>query len=201
MSPLFRRSKQDPADEVAPEPAETEPSGKAFTPAKGRPTPKRTTRRRVVEPPPKDNKEARQRMRERMRTERQERFEGARRGDEQYLMARDRGPVRKLVRDLIDARRNIGPLFFGGLFVVLITSFQSMPGVVKLGGSVLWFGLLLLMVLDGFIISRLVKRSVNARFPDHNERMPALYFYAIMRSLSFRKIRNPKPQVKPGDEV
>jgi hypothetical protein len=31
--------------------------------------------------------------------------------------------------------------------------------------------------------------------------MPALYFYGILRSMSFRKIRNPKPQVKIGDEV
>jgi hypothetical protein len=203
VSPLFRRSKQaDDAAEAALESAEpAQNAGKAYTPGKGRPTPKRSQRARAAEPPPKDNKEARKRMRERMRAERAEQAKGMREGDERYLLARDRGPVRKLVRDLIDARRNIGPYFFGGLFVVLITSLQSMPEMVRFGGSVLWFGLLLLMVLDGFLISRLVKRSVTERFPESNERMPALYFYAIMRSLSFRKIRNPKPQVKIGDEV
>ena len=28
-------------------------------------------------------------------------------GDDSYLPARDRGPVRKLVRDVVDARRNL----------------------------------------------------------------------------------------------
>lgn len=207
MSPLFRRSKDTATDAAATTGAAPDPSvaeqanGKARTPGKGRPTPKRGQRSRVVEPPPKDNKEARKRMRERMRAERAERFAGARRGEEQYLLPRDRGPVRRFVRDLVDARRNIGPFFFGGLFVVLITSLQMMPETVRFGGSVLWFGLLVLMVLDGFLIARLVKRSVAERYPDSTERLPALYFYAIMRSLSFRRIRNPKPQVKIGDEI
>lgn len=205
MSPLFRRNKADAdASEAAAEPSVADQlAGKAVTPGKGRPTPKRkeSQRRRVAEPPPKDNKEARKRMREKMRAERAEQFEGARRGEERFLLARDRGPVRKLVRDLVDARRNIGPYFFAGLMVVLLTSLQFMPPTVRLGGSVLWFGLLVLMVLDGFLIARLVKRSVQERFPDSNERLPALYFYAILRSMSFRKIRNPKPQVKIGDEV
>jgi hypothetical protein len=175
-----------------------------MTPGKGRPTPKRKEserRRRSAEPPPKDNKEARKRMREKMRAERAEQFQGARRGDERYLLKRDRGPVRRLVRDLVDARRNIGPVFFAGLLVVVLCSMQFMPPFVRLGGTVLWLGLLLLMMLDAFVISRLVKRAVTARFPDTNERMPALYLYAVLRSLSFRRIRNPKPQVKVGDEV
>lgn len=204
MSPLFRRSnKTDAVPEEAPEtsPGTAQNEGKAYTPGKGRPTPKRVQRRKVAEPPAKDNKEARKRMREKMRVERQERFEGARRGDERYLMPRDRGPVRKLVRDLVDARRNIGPFFFSGLLVVLITSLQMMPPMVRFGGSVLWFGLIVLMFLDGFLISRLIKKVVRDRYPDTQEKMPALYFYAIMRSLSFRRIRNPKPQVKIGDTI
>ena len=204
MSPLFRRNNADAATQAAAEPAVPEqPAGRNVTRGKGRPTPKRkeSQRRRVVEPPPKDNKEARRRMRAKMRAERAEQMAGARTGDERYLLARDRGPVRKLVRDLVDARRNVGPYFFAGLLVVVVTSLQFMPPIVQLGGSVLWFGLLLLMVLDAFLISRLIKRSVKERFPKSNERMPALYFYGVLRSLSFRKIRNPKPTVKIGDEV
>lgn len=204
MSPLFRRNNADAAvPEAAPEPVVPESNSKKVTPGKGRPTPKRkeAQRRRVVEPPPKDNKEARRRMREKMRAERAEQTAGARRGDERYLLPRDRGPVRKLVRDLVDARRNVGPYFFAGLLVVVVTSLQVMPPAVKLGGSVLWFGMLLLMTLDAFLIARLIKRAVRERFPDSKERMPALYFYGILRSMSFRKIRNPKPQVKIGDEV
>jgi hypothetical protein len=195
VSPLFRRSKDNAPSDAAPEPTALErPGGRSVTAGKGRPTPKRKEserRRRAVEPPPKDNKEARKRMRERMRTERTEQFEGARRGDDRYLLA----------RDLVDARRNIGPYFFFGLLIVVASSLQFMPPLVKLGGSVLWAGLLILMVLDAFLLSRLIKRAVTERFPKTEERMPALYFYGILRSMSFRKIRNPKPQVKIGDTV
>jgi Protein of unknown function (DUF3043) len=208
VSPLFRRNNPAAASEAAAEPddssAASEALGRAVTPGKGRPTPKRKEserRRRAAEPPPKDNKEARKRMRERMRAEKAEQLAGARSGEERYLLARDRGPVRRLVRDLVDARRNIGPYFFVGLLAVVVTSLQFMPPIVQLGGTVLWLGLLVLMVLDAFLLSRLIKRSVRERFPDSNERMPALYFYGILRSLSFRKIRNPKPLVKVGDEV
>jgi hypothetical protein len=204
VSPFFRRKDNDAAASTA----TSEPSvadqlaGKAVTPGKGRPTPKRVDpRRRGVEPPPKDNKEARKRMREKMRVERTEQAAGAKRGDEQFLLARDRGPVRRLVRDLVDARRNIGPFFFVGLLVVVATSLQFMPPLVKTGGTVLWLGMMVLMLLDGFLIARLVKRSVQERFPESTEKLPALYFYAVLRSLSFRRIRNPKPQVKVGDEV
>ena len=35
-------------------------------------------------------------------------------GDERYLLARDRGPERALVRDIVDSRRTVGTCFFGG---------------------------------------------------------------------------------------
>lgn len=209
MSPLFRRSaapsSPDAEESAAPttEPADT-PKPKAYTPAKGRPTPKRAEaekRKRAAEPPPANQKEARARMREKMRAERAEQLAGAARGDERFLMPRDRGPVRRLVRNLVDARRNMGPVFFLGLLVVVVSSMQFMPPVVQFAGTVVWLGLLILMVVDAILISRLIKRAVSERHPDTKEKMRSLYFYGIMRSVSFRRIRHPKPQVNVGDTV
>ena len=42
------------------------------------------------------------------------------RGDDYYLPARDRGPVRKLVRDVVDSRRNVGSFFLAIAAVALI---------------------------------------------------------------------------------
>jgi hypothetical protein len=50
-------------------------------------------------------------------------------------------------------------------------------------------------------LSRRVRRVVGARFPKTEERWGSLYFYAIMRSLNFRRMRIPKPRVNVGDQV
>jgi hypothetical protein len=213
VSPLFRRNSPDAAPDAAvPEPAGSEPGtegppagsvpvGKAVTAKKGRPTPKRSTVRRVAEPPPKDPKEARKRMRAKMRQERAERFEGMKRGDDQYLLARDKGPVRKLVRDIIDSRRNMGPVFFGTVLVVIAVTLFRPPNQVIIASTFVFYGLFLMLLLDIFLISRRINRAVEERFPDTKERMPALYLYGGMRSISFRKLRSPAPKVKPGDAI
>ena len=73
---------------------------------KGRPTPKRTEaqgrRTGPPPPPPTTRKEAYTRMRSQQASRRVEARQGAARGDDSYLPARDRGPVRKLVRDVVD---------------------------------------------------------------------------------------------------
>jgi hypothetical protein len=42
---------------------------------------------------------------------------------------------------------------------------------------------------------------VRERFPKTQQKMSGLYVYAIMRALSYRRMRIPKPRVKIGDKV
>jgi hypothetical protein len=210
VSPLFRRDKADSdAAQTAPE-APPVALGKGRSAGKGRPTPKRndTVRRRVPEPPPKNNKEARLRMkesrlrmREKMRNERAERYAGARRGEDEFLMARDRGPVRRLVRDIIDSRRNVGPLFFVGLLGVVVFSSAAFRTEVRSAANLLAFVLFALQIIDLFLINRRISTLVRERFPDSKEKARSLIFYAALRSMSFRKLRNPVTLVKPGDQI
>jgi hypothetical protein len=208
VSPLFRRNSQPtapvPDDEPEADSADGSLAGKAYTAKKGRPTPKRSAAegRRAAEPAPKDSKEARKRMRKKMADERSERWEAAKRGDESAMMARDRGPVRRLVRDIIDSRRNVGPFFFGAVVVVIVltTVFGKRPAVI-LGTTLGFYALFLVLLLDIFLIYRTIRKAVASRFPDSKERMASLIMYAAMRSISFRKLRNPSPRVKPGDTV
>ena len=114
---------------------------------------------------------------------------------------RDRGPEKALARDVIDSRRTAGTFFFGGALLVLLGSNRAMPPTVQLVSNVLWVVLAVAVIVDGILISRKIKRLVRERFPKSTERMGSLYFYAIMRSFTFRRMRVPGPRVAIGDKV
>ena len=209
MPPLFRRKSEDlvadAAESVQTEADDSASRPKAYTPSKkelGVVTPKRTSnQRRASEPAPANRREAYKKMRERQRLERAEASAGMRAGDERYLLARDRGPERALVRNIVDAKRTAGTWFFAGAIIVFIGSTGAMPTVVQLGANLLWAILAIAVVIDSVLISRKVKRLVTERFPDTTQRMGSLYLYGMMRGLTFRRMRVPKPQVELGDKV
>lgn len=208
---LFRRKSPDLVQEsvtevTTPDPSASAPRPKGYTPSKkelGRQTPKRAVaeRRRVPEPAPANRREAYRRARDRQRAERAEAQAGMRAGDERYLLARDRGPERALVRDVVDSRRTVGTWFFGGALIVLLGGSSAMPPVVRLASNLLWATLAIGVVLDSVLISRKVGRLVRERFPRTEQKLGSLYLYAVMRAISFRRMRVPKPRVKIGDAV
>ncbi|GAA1704113.1 DUF3043 domain-containing protein [Fodinicola feengrottensis] len=191
---LFRRKSEPDAPVEVVRPAK--PGGK------GRPTPKRKdaqARRRNAEPPPANQKEARQRMQARQRTERSEAREGMMNGDERYLLPRDKGPARRLVRDIVDSRRTVGAYFLGGTLVVFLAA--QLPAVFRLYSTLLWAALLIVLLIDSLLIARKIKKLVAERLPDYHERMMGLYVYGAMRATVFRRMRAPRPQVSLGDKV
>jgi len=203
---LFRRKTADVADTAPAEPAEpAAPRPKSYTPSKkelGVATPKRRSGgRRVGEPAPSNRKEAYRQLKDRQRAERAEAAAGMKAGDERYLLARDRWPERRLVRDIVDARRTVGTWFFGGALIVLVGSSTRMPVQVQVAANVLWAVLAIAVVADSFLISRKIKRLVRERFPKTSQRLGSLYLYGIMRGLTFRRMRVPKPQVDLGTKV
>lgn len=208
-SPFRRRAKSDDlvADAVAQvessEQDKTDPSPKtrAYTPGKGRPTPKRQEFRRNAEAPPADRKEAARRLRERQRKERLESRQRMMAGDDKYLPVRDRGPERALVRDIIDARRNVGSYFLITALLILVGTSGPMPPGIKLGAEVLWYALALAFIADCVLISRRVRKLVRERHPGTDQKLGSLYLYGIMRSITFRKLRMPNPRRKLGDKV
>jgi hypothetical protein len=172
------------------------------TSGKGRPTPKRNEaqgrRPGPPPPPPTTRKEAYKRQRAKVADRRAESREGAARGDDSALPARDRGPVRRLVRDVVDSRRNVGSFFLGIAVVALIGNFY--PSVlVKTYAYFLLMGFFLLMIVDSFVLARQIKRKVAERFPDAKTR--GLVWYGISRSTMVRRWRFPKPAVPLGTEV
>jgi Protein of unknown function (DUF3043) len=174
---------------------------RGYTPGKGKATPKRP-RAGAREAPPTDRKEAARRVRERERAARSEQRAGMMSGDERYLLPRDKGPERALVRDIVDSRRTAGTWFFSFAFLLLvISSVKILPGQFVLTANLVWLLLGFGVVFDSIMICRKINKLVTERVPKTQVRMTSLYLYAIMRALSYRRFRMPKPRVKIGDKI
>jgi hypothetical protein len=199
---LFRRKPADVVEEAtAAVPATDETSAhrpRSYTPSKrelGQATPKRPGAQRRPPGPakPLTKEEAReQRRRRRAEAAAEFRREGG---------PRDRGPEKALARNVVDSRRTVGTWFFVGALVVLFGSQPMLPPLVQLASNVLWAVLAVGLVVDSVLISRKIKKLVRARFPKSDQRMGSLYLYAIMRAMTFRRMRAPAPRVKIGDPV
>lgn len=174
---------------------------KAYTPGKGRPTPKRRdAQKRAAEAPPADRREAARRLRERQRSERAEARQRMMAGDEKYLPPRDKGPERALVRDIVDSRRNVGGYFLIAALVILIGTSSGMPPLIRFAAQFLWYALALAFIVDCVFLSRKTRKLVKARFPKSDVRFGGLYMYGVMRSITFRRLRMPHPRVKLGEK-
>ena len=170
---------------------------------KGRPTPRRSEaqgrRPGPPPPPPTTRKEAYKRMRETQAANRAQSRQGAARGDDAYLPARDRGPVRKLVRDVVDSRRNVGSLFLVVAAIALVGTI--IPNLaVRAYATFVLFAYFILLVGDSVVLGRRISRTVAERFSDE-QRPRGVVWYGISRATMVRRWRFPKPQVSVGAKV
>jgi hypothetical protein len=175
--------------------------GSAITPAKGRPTPKRSEaerRRRQPYSAPGDRKAATRQARTRDRGERARKYEAMKRGEEWALAPRDQGPVKALTRDYVDSRRRISEFYMYILLVLLVILLLKNSALDAIVYPVILV-LVLIMVIEGFLISRGVKKLAAQRFPGQSTR--GITRYAIMRTLQIRRFRMPSPRVGPGAKV
>ncbi|MEZ0381449.1 DUF3043 domain-containing protein [Mycobacterium sp. pW045] len=189
-----------------------------LTAPKGRPTPKRDARARrrgPVAPAPMTAAEARARRkslagpklskeeRRVAKAQRRERMAQRRErmlaGDESALLERDRGPVRRYVRDIVDARYNLLGLFMPvalGLMFVMI----AVPQVQYYISPAMML-LMILMAVDGVLLARKVGRLVDTKYPDNTEARWKLGIYAASRASTLRRMRAPRPQVRRGERL
>jgi hypothetical protein len=203
---LFKRRS---VEEAAPEPetpdeVEVRPRGRTLSKRElGQETKKRPSAnpRTSSTAPPADRKEALKRSREKAREDRAQRRAAMMAGDDRYLLARDKGPERAMVRDVVDRRLTIGTWFFGGALIVLIGSSAAMPAIVQAVSNVLWALLALGTLVDSILLGREVKRRMREQFPKSTAKLTSLYLYASMRGLTFRRLRVPKPRVKIGQKL
>ncbi|MEV7086660.1 DUF3043 domain-containing protein [Streptomyces sp. NPDC093085] len=166
---------------------------------KGRPTPKRSeaqSQRRRAVTAPADRKTAMKQQREARRVDLARQREALANGDERYLPARDKGPVRRFVRDYIDSRFCIAEFFLPLAVVILVLSMIKVASLQNIA-LLLWLGVIVMIVVDSIGIWLRLRKQLDERFPDTPKR--GAVAYGLMRTLQMRRLRLPKPQVKRGE--
>jgi len=190
---LFGRTKPEPESPATPE----KPDGK------GRPTPSR----KEAEAAARARAKVPRTRKEQMAAQRATRGESSRRireamktGDERYLPARDRGPVRRFIRDFVDSRFSLIELMVPLLVLSMILGYAGEPnGTLARASNTLLFTTVLLIVVDVFFLRVRLRRALRERFPDESTKGATLY--ASMRSLQMKFMRLPKAQVKIGQKL
>ncbi|GAA3253443.1 DUF3043 domain-containing protein [Streptomyces lavendulae] len=166
---------------------------------KGRPTPKRAvaqSQRKAVVASTGNRKEDAKRARERRREEMARQREALANGDERYLPARDKGPVRRFVRDFVDSRFSVAEMFLPLAVIILVLSMVRVNQIQNIA-LMLWLGVIVLIILDSIGLAFRLRKALNERFA--NEPRRGAVAYGLMRTLQMRRLRLPKPQVKRGE--
>jgi len=214
---LLRRGNTDNPDDSSSTEAGSSAADTGETVGKGRPTPTRREaegkRRGPVAPAPMTRKEARARAKanrgtkeERKAAASARRSDAAERrarmlaGDEQYLLPRDKGPVRGLARDMVDSRRHLVGLFMPFALVLIMTMFLT-PQIQQYV-TLAMLVMMAFMGFEGYLLGRRVNRAALDRYPDKStETGLKLGWYAFVRASQLRRMRAPKPRVEIGDAV
>ena len=189
---MFRRTKSEAAAPAQPTAPENRPGGK------GRPTPTRREAEAAARARAKAarNPKAAKGQARAMRAERsQEIRAGMKAGDERYLLPRDRGPVRRFVRDYVDTRLNMAEF---AMPLLIFSLLAQMAGAVQLGVGIM-NATVLVVVIDGVWLRFRLRRQLVERFG--KEHLKGTTFYAFMRALQMRFMRVPKPQKRIGQPL
>jgi Protein of unknown function (DUF3043) len=120
-----------------------------------------------------------------------------RRGEEWALGPRDRGPIRKLARDYVDAHRRPSE-YYMYVLVVLLVALLSRNSTLNTYVSPFVLVLIAIVVVDAFFMRRALHKLAAERFPGESTR--GMTTYAVMRALQIRRFRMPAPRLKPGDK-
>jgi hypothetical protein len=194
---VFRRTKSETSPKAAATAPQPKPGGK------GRPTPSRKqaeAARKAGLKKPRNRKEASAYRREKVRIERAKMQDAMKTGDDRYLPAADKGPVRRFARDYVDSRWSVMEyalpilLLFSVVGIFLAPLATWIPGAVNL----VFLAMIVAIVGDWFLLTSGLKRAATKKFP--NESIRGLGFYAVRRTMQMRRWRLPKPMVARGEK-
>jgi len=192
VEPVFRRRSAE-TDAVQ---LSVDPELPAAQQAKGRPTPTRKdaeAARKAQLTSTADPKASKKESRDADRQARYQSRLALQAGDERHLPARDAGPVKAWVRDLVDGRLSAGELFIPVAVAVLLLGFVKVAWL-QVGLLWVWSFMLVGVVLDSLYLLVRLSRELPQRFPDADHR--GTKSYAILRSLQIRRLRLPPPKFK-----
>jgi len=121
-----------------------------------------------------------------------------REGEERYLLPRDKGPVRRFIRDFVDSRFSFIELIIPVLILTMVFGYSGNATLASFGNAVL-FGSVLLVIVDMFMLRLRLRRQLAKRFPEESTK--GTTYYAVTRAMQMRFMRLPKTKVKIGQEL
>ena len=168
--------------------------------AKNRPTPKRKDQEAARRQPlvVADRKQAKKLDRASRNQQLAKTRQAMLTGDDSGLPARDKGPVRRYMRDFIDARRNLAEFMLPVMLVVLALSFLR-TSTILFFVTILTYGILLTAVIDTFVMYRKLRKRLVAKFGEEAASAKGNGMYAAMRAFQLRRSRMPRALVKRGE--
>ena len=193
---VFRRSKTETDDTpLTHETPGRRPQGK------GRPTPSRkeaeaAAKARAKAPRTRKEIAAAERLR---KSESSQKIRAAMKsGDERYFLARDKGPVRRFIRDFVDVRFSFIELMIPLLIIAMVLGYTGNTRMLVISNFLL-MGTLLFILVDSLILRFRLRRELVRRFP--NEPTKGTTYYALVRSMQMKFMRMPKARVKIGEKL
>ncbi len=121
-------------------------------------------------------------------------------GVESALPRRDQGPARRLVRNIVDSRRNVGGVFL--LIAALVLVGYFIPDTrIRNYTVLLWMAFFVAIIVDSVFLGRRIKKLVGERLPDATDSSRGLIWYGVTRATMVRRWRFPKPVVSVGDDI
>lgn len=186
--------------QAEPPAADDEAEAELRAAGKGHATPKRSTaqaQRRTPLVGAKGKGTTAQRSREERRETYQRTMSAYQTEDQRFLPLRDRGPVRRYVRDLVDRRRNVAEFFLP--VAVIVLALGLVPSVeFRFASGIAMYTVLGVLALDSFLLWRTVGPAVRERFGTEAEGERGLGSYAVLRAFQMRRMRRPVPQIRRG---
>ena len=220
---MFRRSSAGATEGQAQDSQGTQPQeapAKSKPPAqtgKGRPTPKRSqaeanryrsitgsttsgrSRPAPAAPGRKLTPEEKTKARTQARADRDRQMQAMKRGEDWALSPRDRGAVKQLARDYVDAHRRPSEFYMYALILLVVglVAGKSHSGISS-DMQIVLILIILVIIVDALLLRRSISKLAAERLPGQSTR--GLTFYAVMRALQLRRFRTPAPRLKPGDK-
>ena len=167
---------------------------------KGRATPRRkdAEARRLHPVVPTDRKAAKAEARAKRDEAWRLRSEAMKTGDERYLPVRDKGPIKRYIRDYVDARFSLGEAFMplSILLIVIMVGVQTRAPAIGLTVIMGLYAVFLLSIIDALVCWWLVRRRLHAKFGEEKVKAQGtIFWYIFSRCFNLRRWRQPSPQV------
>ena len=168
--------------------------------AKNRPTPKRKDQEAARRQPlvVADRKQAKKLDRAKRNEQMYRTRQAMLTGDESGLPARDKGPVRRYIRDHIDARWNLAEFMLPVMLIVLALGFLRTNEILFFV-TILTYAILLTAIVDTLLMWRGLRKRLTAKFGEEAAKAKGNGMYAAMRAFQLRRSRMPRALVKRGE--